>query len=85
MRQYERLVSNEIEKEDFLAARPILDIARQEYEEAISAKCDYETQYQKLRKLSFANRREIPLSDIVDYIDRITVDKDKRITVNWSL
>ena len=85
MKQYERLVSNEIEKEDFLAARPILDIARQEYEEAISAKCDYETQYQKLRKLSFANRREIPLSDIVDYIDRITVDKDKRITVNWSL
>ena len=46
---------------------------------------DYEKQYAKFRKLLSASSKDIPLSEIVDCIDKVVIDGDGKIVVKWSI
>ena len=50
--------------------------------EAIAAA--YEKQYQVFCKLLKASRKGVPLSEIIDCIERIVVDVDRKIMVKWT-
>ena len=51
---------------------------------AIADKEAYEKQYQVFCKLLKASRKEVPLSEIIDCIERIVVDVDRKIMVKWT-
>lgn len=84
MEHYEQYVQGEISKEEF---RTVQDIANQVKEALIQAtegKSAHETQYAQFRKLLSASSKDIPLSGIVDCIDRIVVDRGGKIVVEWA-
>ena len=43
------------------------------------------SQYAKFRKLLSASSKDISLSEIVDYIDKVVVDGNGKIVVQWSV
>ncbi len=49
--------------------------------QATKRKINYEKQYTVFRKLLSANSRDIPLSEIMGCIDKITVDGGRKIVV----
>ena len=53
--------------------------------QATESKAAYETQYAKFRKLLSASSKDIPLSEIVDCIDKVVVDVGGKIVVNWNI
>lgn len=84
MKQYEKYVMGEGSKEAIAAARPAKEQAEAELNRAIADKEAYEKQYQVFCKLLKASRKEIPLSEIIDCIERIVVDVDRKIMVEWT-
>ena len=83
MEYYEQYVQGEIGKEEF---RTVQDIANQTKEALIQAtegKIAYENQYAKFRKLLSASSKDIPLSEIMDCIDKVVVDGGGKIVVKW--
>ena len=83
MEHYEQYVQGEISKEEFRAVQDIANQAKEVLIQATEDKIAYEKQYARFRKLLFASSRDIPLSEIVDYIDKIVVDKGNQIVVKW--
>lgn len=43
----------------------------------------YEKQYQTFRKLLQVSGRELPLAEIIGFIDKIVVDAGREIVVRW--
>ena len=84
MKQYEKYVMGEGSKEAIAAARPAKEQAEAELNRAIADKEAYEKQYQVFCKLLKASRKEVPLSEIIDCIERIVVDVDRKIVVKWT-
>lgn len=84
MKQYEKYVMGEGSKEAIAAARPAKEQAEAELNRAIADKGAYEKQYQVFCKLLKASRKEVPLSEIIDCIERIVVDVDRKIMVKWT-
>ena len=84
MKQYEKYVMGEGSKEAIAAARPAKEQAEAELNRAIADKEVYEKQYRVFCKLLKASRKEVPLSEIIDCIERIVVDVDRRIVVKWT-
>jgi len=84
MKQYEKYVMGEGPKEAVAAARPAKEKAEAELNRAIADKVAYEKQYRVFCKLLKASRKEVPLSEIVDCIEQIVVDIDRRIVVKWA-
>lgn len=84
MKQYEKYVMGEGSKEAIAAARPAKEQAEAELNRAIADKEAYEKQYQVFFKLLKASRKEVPLSEIIDCIERIVVDVDRKIMVKWT-
>ena len=82
--QYEKFVFGEIDKETFFVARPAKDAAKAAMENAKAKKEAYEEHYRVFRKLLKASYREIPLGEVVQYIDEITVDEGRQIVVKWQ-
>ena len=58
--------------------------AEAELNRAIADKEAYEKQYRVFCKLLKASRKEVPLSEIIDCIERIVVDADLKIMVKWT-
>lgn len=83
MKQYEKYVLGEGPKEAIAAARPAREQAEAALNTAIAEKKAYERQYQVFCKLMMVSRKEVPLSQIVDCIEQIVVDTDKKISVRW--
>ena len=84
MEHYGKYVQGEISKEEF---RTVQDVANQEKEALIQtteSKVAYEMQYAKFRELLSASCRDIPLSEIVDCIDKVVVDSGQKIVVEWN-
>lgn len=54
-------------------------------EGVVAQKTTYEKQYQMLRKLLRVSDKELPLSDIMGYIDKITICSGKSIAVKWTI
>jgi len=49
----------------------------------LPSKKRHEIQYAKFRKLLSASSKDVPLSEIVDCIDKIVVDGGRNIVVKW--
>ena len=49
----------------------------------MKGKAAYEKHYTTFRKLLSVSSKEIPLSEIVDYIDKVIVDGGGKIVVKW--
>lgn len=84
IKQYEKYVMGESPKEAIAAARPAKEQAEAKLNRAIADKVAYEKQYRVFCKLLKASRKEVPLSEIVDCIEQIVVDVDRRIVVKWA-
>lgn len=84
MKQYEKYVMGEGSKEAIAAARPAKEQAEAELNRAIADKEAYEKQYQVFCKLLKASRKGVPLSEIIDCIERIVVDVDRKIIDNYG-
>ena len=85
MEHYEQYVQGEISKEEFRAAQDIANQAKEALIQVVEDKDAYENQYAIFRKLLSANGRDIPLSEIVDCIDKIVVDGRGKIVVKWHV
>ena len=83
MEHYEKYVRGEISKKEFRVVQDIANQAREVLIQATERKTIYEKQYTVFRKLLSASCREIPLSEIMDCIDRVVVDNGKKIVVKW--
>ena len=75
----------EISKEEFRTVQDIANQAKEALIQATEDKDTYEKQYAKFRKLLSASSRDIPLSEIVDCINKIIVDAGAQIVVKWSI
>lgn len=84
MKLYEQYVMGEGSKEAIADARPVKEQAEVELNRAIADKVACEKQYRVFCKLLKASRKEVPLSEIVDCIEQIVVDIDRRIVVKWA-
>lgn len=84
MKLYEQYVMGEGSKEAIVDARPAKEQAEAELNRAIADKVAYEKQYRVFCKLLKVSRKEIPLNEIVDCIEQIMVDIDRRTVVKWA-
>lgn len=84
MEHYEQYVQGEISKEEFRAVQDIANQAKEVLIQATEGKATYEKQYVTFRKLLSTNSKDIPLSEIMDCIDKIVVDGGGKIVVEWS-
>ena len=83
MEHYEKYVQGEISKEEFRIVQDIANQARDVLIQATERKTACEKQYAVFRKLLSANSKEIPLSEIMDCINKVIVDNGKKIMVEW--
>lgn len=82
--QYEKYVFGEIDKAEFFAAKPARNEASAALDEAKAKKSTYEERYKAFRKLLSASYREIPLDEIMPYINEVVVDSGRKIMVKWN-
>ena len=85
MEHYEQYVQGEISKKEFRAVQDIANQAKESLIRATESKVTYEKQYAVFRKLLSASSKDIPLSEIVDCIDKIIVDTGGKIMVKWNI
>jgi len=85
MEHYEKYVQGEISKEEFRAVQDIANRAKEALVQVTEDKAVFEKQYSAFRKLLFTSSRQIPLSEIVGYIDKIVVDGGGKIVVKWNI
>ncbi len=85
MEHYDRFVQGEISKEKFQVVQGTADNALMLLVTATKRRDSYEKQYAIFRKLLSASNKEIPLSEIMDCVDKIVVDNSKRIVIKWKL
>ena len=77
-------MQGEISKEEFRAVQDIANQAKEVLIQATEDKIAYEKQYARFRKLLSASGKDIPLSEIVDCIDKVVVDGGGKIVVKWN-
>ena len=85
MEHYEKYVRGEISKEEFRAVQDIANQAKEVLIQATESKDTYEKQYITFRKLLSASSRDVPLSEIMDCIDKVVVDGGGKIVVKWYI
>ena len=85
MEHYEQYVQGEISKEAFRTVQDVANQAKEALIQATEDKAAYEKQYTKFRKLLSASGRDIPLSEIVDCIEKVVVDSGGKIVVKWNI
>lgn len=84
MKQYERFILGEGSSEAIAESRPARQQAETELKAATADKAAYEERYRVFCKLMKVSRKEIPLNEVVECIEQITVDTDRRIVVKWA-
>lgn len=85
IKQYEQFISGEITKEEFLMARDSRKTAENALKEVEEKKEKYMKHYDILHTMACVNRKERPLSDIMDAIAEIVIYADKKIRIKWVL
>ena len=55
-----------------------------ERDKLLEAEKEYDEKFKASQKLFKASCKEIPLSEIMDYIQTITVHQGKEVVINWS-
>ena len=84
MKYYEQYVRGETSKEDLRAALDAAHDVNSVLTEITEQKTAYDKEYSTFRKLLSVNDKRIPLSEIIDCIDKIVVDAGRHIVVKWS-
>lgn len=82
---YEKFVCGEICKEEFRAIQDIANQAKEVLIQATECKNIYDKQYAMFRKLLSVSSRELPLSEIVSCINKVVVNSDVKIVVEWNI
>ena len=85
MEHYEQYVQGEISKEEFRTVQDVANQAKEVLIQATESKAAYKKQYARFRKLLSASSKDIPLSEIVDCIDKVVVDGGGKIVVKWNV
>ncbi|MCM1233988.1 MAG: hypothetical protein NC489_28100 [Ruminococcus flavefaciens] len=85
MEHYERFIQGKISKEDFQAVQRAADNVLMSLSTATKRRDSYEKQNATFRKLLSASNKDISLSEIADYIDKIVVDDSRGIVINWNI
>ena len=85
MEHYEQYVQGEISKEEFRAVQDVANHAKEVLIQAAESKNAYEKQYARFRKLLSVSSKDIPLSEIMDCIDKVIVDGGGKIVVKWHI
>lgn len=85
IKQYEQFISGEITKEKFSMARDSRKTAENALKEVEERKEKYMKHYDILHTMACINRKERPLSDIMDAIAEIVIYADKKIRIKWVL
>ena len=78
---YEGLVKGDKSIEDLRAARDVANRTKAELDELMANKDNYEKQYHVFYKLLRASSKELPLSKVIEYIKKITIDQGRRIVI----
>ena len=78
---FEKYMQDEVGKYEFRAAQEAANQAKNVLIRAAEGKSAYEKQYQVFRKLLSASRKEIPLNEIMDWVEKIIVDKGGKIVL----
>lgn len=84
MEYYEQYVRGEVNKEALRSALDVAHNAKAVLAEVTEQKAAYEKEYNICHKLLSASDKRISLSEIIDYIDEIVVDKGNRIVVKFQ-
>lgn len=84
MKYYEQYVRGESGKEDLRAALDTAHDAKSVLADVTEQKTAYDKEYSVFRKLLSASDKCIPISEIMDCIEKIIVDAGRRIVVKWS-
>ncbi len=85
MEHYEQYVRGEISKEALRAALDAAHVAKAVLTDVTERKAAYEKEYSIFRKLLSASEKRISLSEIMDCVEKIVVDVDKKIMVKWNI
>ena len=85
MEVYEQYVQGEVSKEILRVALDAAHDTKAQLAKLSEQKAAYEKRYNIFRKLLSASDKCIPLSEIIDCIDKIIVNADKKIVVKWSI
>lgn len=80
---FEQFVQGEISREEFRTVQDTANDAKEVLAKMLEQKANYEKRYRAFRKLLFASSKEIPLSEIMDCIDKIVVDDGRQVMVEW--
>jgi len=83
MEQYEHYVRGGTSKEALRMALDAANNAKAELAKVSEQKAAYDREYSIFRKFLSVGNKSIPLSEIIDYIDKIVVDPGKKIVVKW--
>lgn len=84
MEHYEQYVRGELSKETLRVALDAAHNAKSVLTEVSEQKVAYDKKYNIFRKLLSACDKSIPLSEIVDCIDKIVVDTGRNIMIKWN-
>lgn len=85
MEHFEQYVRGEISKEALRAALDAAHVAKAVLADVTERKAAYEKEYSIFRKLLSASEKRISLSEIMDCVEKIIVDVDKKIMVKWNI
>lgn len=85
MEHYEQYVRGEISKEALRAALDAAHVAKAVLTDVTERKAAYEKEHSIFRKLLSASEKRISLSEIMDCVEKIVVDVDKKIMVKWNI
>ena len=85
MRHYEKFVDGEIDRTELRTALDYANELKITLEGAVAKKIAFEKQYQMFRKLLRVSDKELPLSEIMEVINKIVVDADKKIMIKWCV
>ncbi len=83
MKCNEQFVQGEISRKEFSTVQDVATDILERLTDATKRRDTCEKQYATFRKLLSACSKEIPLSEIIDYIDKIIVFEGKKIMVEW--
>lgn len=85
MEHYEQYIRGEISSEALRAALDAAHEAKAVLAEVMEQKEACEKEYSVFHKLLSTSDKRIPLNEIIDCIDKIIVDTDKKIVVKWVI
>ena len=81
---YEQMVSKKISKEEYLSHRPAKDEVEQLMTEITAELETFEKEHQKQLHLVAISEKATPLSALMDYIEKITINTGRKVEVHFG-